>query len=460
MSVSRERDGRWDSTVLFFLLVGIVFISRLPFLDAGYGTQPDAWRVAMTARSIALTGEYSASRLPGYPLHELVCSLFWRGGPWVLNGLTALFSGIAGGFFALSLKRLGSHRYILGGLALSFVPVIYVNSTMSLDNVWALAFILAALYFVLVNRTLVAGICLGVAIGCRITSAAMMVPMVLLLAHGNDRQEALQRIFKLCVPATIIGAAAFAIVFATYGPGFFRFSEHGYPAVADIIRRATVDVWGVLGIVGLLAAMILFVINSSKLRSIKTDSSARIQLLAWLVAIAIYTIAYLRLPHQSRYLIPAVPFIILALETILTERSFSFVCIILLFSSFIGGAGRSGLRPGAIFSEYTARKQDMVTIAQVAALGDAFPNKAVVVSGWWLPKIEGTLFATSRGMTDYVYLLDATELRKRLGDGFALYYLPGIREYNTQVYGVDLAKFGAKPLLPDGTPTHTARTRP
>ena len=450
--ISRIRANyRWPENALLFLLIGAIsFVSRVPFLGAGYGTQPDAWRVALIARSIALTGEYSASRLPGYPIQEILCSLFWQGGPWALNGLTALFSGIASGFFALSLKTLGSNRYILGSLALSFVPVIYVNSTMSLDNIWALAFILASLYFALINRPVIAGIFLGFAIGCRITSGAMIIPLGLLLAHGRGRREAIRGLFELCLPAGIIGAAAFAPVFATYGPGFFTFHEPtGYPPVAAIIIQATVAIWGVFGFVALLAAIVLFV-NPSKLRSLnlKTDSRAGIQLLAWLVAIALYTIAYLRLPHQSRYLIPIVPFVILVLETILPDRVFRFICIVLLFSSFIG-AGRSGLRPGPIFSEYAERKQGMEATARVVSLGDAFQNKTVIVSGWWLPKIEGTLFATSRGLTDYVYLLDAAELRKRLDEGFAVYYLPGIREYNNQALGIDLAKFGAKPLLPD-----------
>ncbi|MEP6937397.1 MAG: hypothetical protein ABI871_04945, partial [Chthoniobacterales bacterium] len=58
------------------MLVGVA-LSRLPFLDAGYGVNVDAWRVARAARHIAQTGEYEASRFPGYPVHEIVCSWFW-----------------------------------------------------------------------------------------------------------------------------------------------------------------------------------------------------------------------------------------------------------------------------------------------------------------------------------------------------------------------------------------------
>ncbi|MBL0103402.1 MAG: hypothetical protein IPP51_06330 [Bacteroidetes bacterium] len=58
---------------LGFLL--LVFVSRLPFLSAGFGLDGDSWSVSIAARLLHNTGEYVPSRLPGYPVHELLCSL-------------------------------------------------------------------------------------------------------------------------------------------------------------------------------------------------------------------------------------------------------------------------------------------------------------------------------------------------------------------------------------------------
>jgi hypothetical protein len=223
-SASITGKHRWgNESLLFFSIASIVFLSRVPFLGLGYGTQPDAWRIALTARSIATTGEYSASRLPGYPLQEIVSSLIWQGGPWALNGITALFSGIGTAFFALCLKELGSKTYILGSFALAFIPIVYINSTTSLDNVWALAFILGALYFVLVRRSVVAGVFLGVAIGCRITSGAMIFPLGLLILQRESRKDALRQILIFSLGAGLIGVAAFTPVFMRYGWNFLPF---------------------------------------------------------------------------------------------------------------------------------------------------------------------------------------------------------------------------------------------
>ncbi len=138
--------------IAFWVVVALVFVSRLPFLGAGHGTDPDAWALVDAARSICETGQYTASRLPGYPLPELIGALLWRGGPLVLNGCTALFSAWAAASFIRSAKVLGSADPLLAGLALAMTPVVFVNSVNSMDTVWALALILASHHAVLVGR--------------------------------------------------------------------------------------------------------------------------------------------------------------------------------------------------------------------------------------------------------------------------------------------------------------------
>ena len=56
----------------YFLFFLAVLLSRLPFISDGYGLDGDSWAVALTARNIHDTGSYEASRLPGYPVQELL----------------------------------------------------------------------------------------------------------------------------------------------------------------------------------------------------------------------------------------------------------------------------------------------------------------------------------------------------------------------------------------------------
>src|SRR5580658_9230555 len=98
------------------LLVLAVLLTRLPFLGAGYGVHADNWRIALAARHISETGVYEASRFPGYPIQEVVCSWFWKTGPVGLNLLDALFSTAAALFFALICLEYGVGDWWLAGL--------------------------------------------------------------------------------------------------------------------------------------------------------------------------------------------------------------------------------------------------------------------------------------------------------------------------------------------------------
>jgi hypothetical protein len=52
------QNQHWQLFALFLT----VLLARLPFLDAGYGANVDAWPVARVARDIATSGDYSVSR--------------------------------------------------------------------------------------------------------------------------------------------------------------------------------------------------------------------------------------------------------------------------------------------------------------------------------------------------------------------------------------------------------------
>jgi len=247
-----DRTGRADALIPTFV-AALVVLSRIPFLSAGYGVDFDAWRVAGAARTIATTHVYTAARFPGNPVHEVVCAMLLPGGYIALNTATALFSGMAAAFFALSVRVLGGKDYALAGLALAFTPVVFISSTTTIDYVWALAFTMGSLYFVLIGRPVLAGLMLGGAIGCRLTSGAMLIPLGIMLA-GRERRARLASLCTFVLGASLVAAVAFAPVVLRYGWGFFRFFENGLPTFAEAARRATEGVWGRVGFLALLVA--------------------------------------------------------------------------------------------------------------------------------------------------------------------------------------------------------------
>lgn len=226
-------------------IAAAVFLTRLPFLDAGYGSDPDAWRMTTAAREMARTGQYTPSRLPGYPLPEFAYTALGGGqaGPLLQNGLTALIGAAGAAFFYLALVALGSSHPILAAGALAFTPTVYVQSATSMDYVWALGFMLAALFFAIKRKPLASGLLLGAAIGCRLTSAGMLLPLALLLIGSGERKKDALRSARFAVVAVIVGGAFYIPAFLRFGTGFLT-PAPATPSLLNILRKAGPEAWG------------------------------------------------------------------------------------------------------------------------------------------------------------------------------------------------------------------------
>ena len=439
---SRKRND----LALFLGVALLVLASRLPFLAAGYGRDPDAWRVANTARAIATTGRYSVSRFPGYPVQELAYALLWRGGPIALNGATALFSALAAGLFALILRGLGGRDAFLAALAFASVPIVFVNSTTAMDYLWALAFVLASLYCVLARRPVAGGVLLGVAIGCRITSSGMVLPLGLLLL-GEERTERWRHVLRFAAAALLTGGAMFLPVMLVYGTSFLTYAESDRVDPLQQLRQANSAVWGAAGHLAILVALFSLLLR----RRLPHESSIAVPLGpaytgGWVLAILVNVGAFIALPHEFAYLIPSVPFALLLMAKALDRRVFRLVCGVLLVSPFVT-VSSAGVGQGPLLVDYAGRRDDMRAVRRMLALSSRLDEASVIVAGGWLPQIEAGLdeLPSDQPVT-YVYLLGAAQLQAYVDRGYAIYYLPGQRDYNREQLGVDIYTYGARPL--------------
>jgi Glycosyltransferase family 87 len=428
-------------------VLAIVFLSRLPFLDAGYGIDPDAWRVAGVGREIAQHGDYVASRLPGYPLHEYGAALLHDGGPVALNGATAAFSALAALFLFLIVRALGHGDRIAAVIALTFAstPVVFVFSTQTLDYLWSLAFILGAVCFALRDRPAVAGLCLGMAIGARLTAGAMLLPVALLVVQRAEPERRVRDVAWLAGPALLVGGAWFAPVVAHYGSGFLHFYETGYPTWLQVWNRATSEVWGHQGWLALVIAVLISVVQLFRKRRRISREAWKAPEIVWLVAVALFVVAYLRLPHESGYLIPIVPFVILLLHRALPRVGFVAFCGVVALSSFVE-IKSSRLRDGAVLASQRRRDARQQRLAAGIDRARDLDQPSVVVAGAWLPQFRITLGAERVNKAVFVHLLDQKRLDDYLARGYRLYYMPDQRPANERVHGIDLQRYG-EPLI-------------
>ncbi len=457
----------------YVLLVVVVLITRLPFISDGYGLDGDAWSVAISAQHWHDTGEYSASRLPGYPVHEYLCSLFINYGYSGLNILSALFSAIAVLFFAMTLKLLRFRYIFLASITLSMIPVFYIHSTTTIDYIIAIALILASNYFLLKEKIILAGIFLGLAIGTRITSGAMLIPFSILLVEFDGFKNNLKRISRLIIPAFVTGAVLFIPVLQKYGLGFFTYYNVPYPSIAKVLYKFSIEVWGVFGLLGLIiSTVLLFLPDRITNRKFLFPRSVNEKfVVAWLVTIDLYIIAFLKLPMESGYLIPLIPFVILIFGKYLYEKAFIFLCMMLIISSFVctisprerfdavspsessfifDGAGEKlifDIFKGPVLSYKERRKNGMHFVNNLLASADTIKSKSVIVAGRWYNQMFVQCADTGKLNFKLKSYLSEEEAVFFYAKGYVIYYLPKQDIYNKIMRNVDLDVYRALPYI-------------
>jgi hypothetical protein len=378
-TIGRRRD--W---VAVTVLAVVTFVSRLPFVNVGYGRDPDSWRLADAAYSIAETGQYTVSRKPGYPVPEFSYALL-HDAAYLWLTLVALLCTLAGVLFALTLKRLGSRDYLIGGLALAFTPTVFVHSTTLMDYTWALAAVLAALYFYMGKRYVVAGVLTGIAMGCRISSG-VFIPVVLvgvLTQRDESRHGKIKHAMSFAVSAGVAGLLAYIPGLKEYGFGLFDYVDAS-KSIAQVTKTASLRVWGSVGVVAMLIAVIGGVVVTALRRRGETTferqpSMSHVTL--WLTAVCAFFVVFVRLPFEAGYLITAVPFVLLILAVFLPRRLFLFVCIALIVSPFVE-VDRTGLHGGIVLSGRRVRAIGMIKAQNILTAIERLPaEKLVVIAG-------------------------------------------------------------------------------
>jgi hypothetical protein len=425
-----------------------VFLTRLPWIGSGYGSDPDGYRVVIAARQIARTGEYEASRLPGYPVYEYLTVLSASQAPWVSNAVTALFSVAAFVFLALIARELGVRRYLLIALAFAMTPVVYVSSCCTMDYIPALAGQLAAAYAVLRRRPALAGVLLGLSVGCRLTAGALALPLCLWILLSTARKPALRQCLAFGISLLAASVLCFLPVWRRYGADFFAFYDNGwYPPLDVVYRRALPLVWGQLGLWALVALLCAAPAYYRFTRHALDQPRTRYALALAVVAIALYLCAFLRLPDEAGYLVPAVPFVLLAIALLTPPWAAGAVAVALMLSSWVAFDAGVPVLDGPIVEDHLVRESQQRSTRAVIEAVAKLPGRAAIVSGWVLPRIKLALDGDQEGPHQFIYLVENPgDYQHYLAQGRDIYYLPGVDLYESQAHELELAELGARQL--------------
>jgi hypothetical protein len=459
-----------------FATLALAFVaSRLPWVDHGYGTDPDAWRVALSATYLRDHGNYSPSRLPGYPLHEFVTWLTVQHG-WVWSNLSTVAISLAGVLvFALLVRKLDLPNRGVLVLAFAFAPLLWINSTTTIDYMWALTFLMGSYLALLYGAPAVAGASLGLAAGFRLTSL-FMLPVFWLLIRRTRQQN---QVRPLMVTALALALGAYTPVLMKYGLNFFNFYDQKVP-LAEFIRHLGKDG---LGVIGALAVVVAILFSLPRLRSLPRDVLHDPQVMTWVAAIAIFFVSYTRLPHEIAYLIPLFPFGFFLMARYMSRGVLAACLAVIVLAGFID-ITTPGEDTGIHASTFTSARlgqgmllSDLDTMRNQTAFANEvrqltltnvnIQRPAVVAIGFIYPElvmlhekeltigtVESDLSAISqlsdKGLAtdrehsiEYVWLLDYKTFQEFTSQGKTIYVTPDAERSTYAVYGYRPTYFGA-----------------
>lgn len=295
-----------------------------PLTLLGYGSDPDAWRLARAAGQIWRTKQYVVSRTTGFPLFELMEAPLVHWGGWYLANLLPLLFGMACLVGLLRLARAGQLRSPGWTIsAFAFYPLLLTSSTSAMDYIPALALLVWSYVLMLERKWMWSAILVGLAVGLRPSSVVFIIP-VCVYAGKAERPWVL-------VPAML--GVAMAVGLAAYSPALFNQGVAGLYGTLSLGFRDRVVVAGYNGLraFGILQTALLTVvlvwlwIRAGHPLPRRTDAVIVFHAANTMVWLALFAIA----PYEAEYLLPVVFSLLMVGDRVLDRRWLTVCCIII-----------------------------------------------------------------------------------------------------------------------------------
>lgn len=334
-----DRDLTKFPAVIYLAL--IFFISRIPFINLGFSafaslTDQDVLAVVNSAYLLRYEHIYKISRFPGYPFFEIFNSLLIGGG-WILtNFATSVISFLSLILFGKILNQLKLNNRALLLLTFAFIPVIWINSTITMDYMWALLFVLASCFLIFTGKFHAAGLFIGIATGTRFTSIFMIIPLIYWMLIMKVESK---KIREFVLIGFFSSAVMFFPVLYNYhfeffkGSGFLLTTPVNKPLESlglSILSSSANLITELTGLMALILIIILLFYKNS------FQSSKQKQLIYFCGMISIiYGIIYFAFPYKVAYLIPIIPWTLIIFNEKLKKKYMVMVCILLLLNNII-----------------------------------------------------------------------------------------------------------------------------
>lgn len=450
----------WTKFPQFILLSIAFFFSRIPYLNSGFGTDCDAWALAVSSSNLNNASYYSLSRFPGYPLVEYTNSIIIDYGWIATNLLTMLLFFVSIFFFGKIMNEMGVKNRGILLPTYAFMPLLWINSTNSMDYAWSLTFIVLCWYSVLRDRYLFAGILLGFAIASRPTAIFLAIPFFYLVWV---RTRTLRKVALFEVTAAVSGGLFFVPIYLQFGTKFIRYYPMGVTLGEGIDK-----VFYLFGSIATLLLIVLFIFSHDLLLNKLENKDERMKFL--ILSLLVVAIPFIYSPIEAEYLIPSIPFMLILAndlaQTSLRKKILALMCVFAISNAFVV-IDINANDPDAEFVFETEEgildhemkiRDRQYDVIQGIYNADIVNHSYVVLDRSYcliypfydqnISAREDTRFIafTMRNWDRdiiYVSTLPKAQLDQVILEGYQIYYLPWMKSSLEQSYGYDITEYGA-----------------
>ncbi len=371
------------------LSAAVVVLSLLtvPRALINYGVDGDTVRGIITARELWRSGVYYPSRLPGAPLFEYILAPLSA-----LDGYILVNAVIFGTFLlcVLAFRRLvNNRRHATLLLTLfAFTPLLLVDAVTAKDYIPGLGAVLWSYVAARDGRFGPAALLLGIAVGMRVSNILFAFPLFL---YWTLETGSVMRSFAYTAGGAALGLLCYIPVVAHAGYRAFHIPASGYSGFGYFMVTVYTGIMA-LGPAALavLAVSIIMkggVIAREAARLIRTrDPEFAVEI----TALGLFSALFAVHSDRSDYLIPAIPFLYLALDRwadrrtliILVAAVISFGFITLDFKGGESGRRRPTIRPapGILVADYLERLR--LERLRAGVNRAPVPDRSVILTGY------------------------------------------------------------------------------
>jgi hypothetical protein len=368
----------------------LLFPLYIPLTFLGFGTDSDTYTALNAWKYFLTTHDYVPSRLPGYVIHEMGIYYATKIGDSLLSNLISL---LFAALLCLFLIKILKHYSIPASAILLVIlnPVFIVNSTSTVDYIWAMCFFVIGFYLLIKEKIIWACLAIAFSSAIRLSYAFLILAVFInfFLYFLREKKKSVGVFFLGGILILIINFAAYylPIDFTEWKLSVFFTASLGNNAMWSPIMR--ISRWGyknVLfwGVPSVFFVLVLLFIKSKKLVSLLKSDFKMIALISAILILIVEAI-FLKYPIEIEYLFPILPFMAMIFGILYNKKQWILVLLSTLilingfFSISIARPDVPNHSTGAIFELAPTQGYLLSDISNRQSFEEKFHN----TKNWW-----------------------------------------------------------------------------